>query len=85
MKKQSVAKELLRIAREMAGANLDLYAVITIGNGRVSFQISSEIDRANLKTGSEPFLNEPMKAIDRVFNLVRKSGVAEHMVEVLTR
>jgi hypothetical protein len=78
-----VAKKLAKVARLLLADEEAPYAVITVGRRRVEFRIGSP-NKQHI-TGSEPYLNSPMKAIERVFNLVRSHKVDEADVEIITK
>ena len=84
MNERMVADKLARkvMAHTSTGADFP-WAVVIIGKRSVRFSIARAPD-VNVFTGTQPYQNTPMKAIEYVFGLIRKMKVPESNVEVIT-
>jgi len=82
--KESAAKELVMAARELIGKETPV-AAVTVGHDRVSFRVEFGPEYGDLRpaTGTEPYGQDPMRAIEKVFKLIRGFRVHPYDVDIL--
>lgn len=77
------ASELVKIAEDISDFP---FAMIFFGHNRISFEIRTIIPdtngTTNLKSGSEPYLKDPAKAIRRVLDIIEQSGCKPQNIEI---
>lgn len=81
MDNSKIAAELLKLAKDLVGAEDFPYAFITIEHNSISFNIIKSKD-TNPITGKNPFGKDPLKAIRGVIDLVKKYKVPTNNVEI---
>jgi hypothetical protein len=85
MNRLAVASELVRLAEEISEDDFP-YAMIFFDHNRIGFEIRTIIPNTNgttnLKSGSEPYLKDPIKAIRRVLAIIEQSGCKPQNVEI---
>jgi hypothetical protein len=59
-------------------------AAIVFEKTKVTFRIDTNPQRAMPVTGSQPYGRQPMKAIQVVLDLVKRHGVPEKNVDIIT-
>lgn len=88
MDKKMVAAELVKVAKDLVAFDEDNfgsdfpYAVIFFKPNRIEFNMVMGLGKPQ-KSGSQPYLKDPTKAIRYVLDLIEKNGVKPENVEVI--